>query len=137
MYDLYTTLKTLCEERGISLAKMCLDLGMPKSTTTELKKGRAKSLSSAKITKIAEYFDVSIDFILGREINNKNFSAELSQEEADLLKRWEELKKLIPNLSPEKKKLIKKVFTINDDEAKKVSKMVDIIHEEKNDNEEG
>lgn len=124
MYDLYTTLKTLCEERGISLAKMCLDLGMPKSTTTELKKGRAKSLSSAKMTKIAEYFDVSIDSLLGREVNNKDFSSELSPEEADLLRRWEELKNSIYNMSPKMQEILEKLPELKQDEVEDLADYV-------------
>lgn len=65
MSDLYERLDALCKESKISGAKMCLDLGMSKSFMTELRKGRAKSIKVETATKIADYFGVSVDYLLG------------------------------------------------------------------------
>ena len=46
---------------------MCDDLGMSRSTLTELRKGRAKTLNLEKASKIADYFGVSVDYLLGNE----------------------------------------------------------------------
>ena len=72
MGDLYNRLKTLCDERGISLAKMCLECGISKSTTTELKMGRTKTLSSSAMIKVANYFGVSVEYIAGESIQKEN-----------------------------------------------------------------
>lgn len=56
---------------------MCNDLGMSRSTMTELRKGRVKTLKLEKASKIADYFGVSIDYLLGTE--KEKFPAETSE----------------------------------------------------------
>lgn len=67
MATIYEIIDQLCAEKGISGSKMCDDLGMSRSTLTELRKGRAKTLKLEKASKIAEYFGVSVDYLLGNE----------------------------------------------------------------------
>lgn len=55
----------LCEGRGIKGSKLCDDLGISRSTLTELRKGRAKSLNIKKATLIANYFGVPVEYLLG------------------------------------------------------------------------
>ena len=65
MYTIIETIDRLCEERGIKGSKLCDDLGISRSTLTELRKGRAKSLNIKKATLIANYFDVPLAYLLG------------------------------------------------------------------------
>lgn len=65
MSDLYKTIDELLTERGITGAKMSSDLGMSRSFMTELRKGRAKSIKTETAKKIADYFGVSTDYLLG------------------------------------------------------------------------
>lgn len=65
--NLYEILKQLCDERGITGARMCSDIGYSKNLMTELKSGRKKSLSAEVATKIAKYFGVTVDYLLGNE----------------------------------------------------------------------
>lgn len=67
MYNLYETIKSLCERKGVSVSAMCLNLGMTKSTMSDLKSGRKKSLSSETLTRIADYLCVSVDYLLTGE----------------------------------------------------------------------
>lgn len=67
MDELYNRLKNLCDERGVSLAKMCSEAGIPKSIPTELKMGRTKGLSTPSAQKIASYFGITVDELLGNE----------------------------------------------------------------------
>ena len=46
---------------------MSADLGMSRSFMTELRKGRAKSIKAETAQKIADYFGVSTDYLLGKE----------------------------------------------------------------------
>jgi transcriptional regulator with XRE-family HTH domain len=46
---------------------MCLDLGMSKSTLSDLKNGRKKSFSAETAHKIASYLGVSVAYLLGEE----------------------------------------------------------------------
>lgn len=67
MSTLYENIKALCEENGITGAKMCLDIGASKSLMTGLKKGRTKSINMDTAQKIADYFGVSVGRVLGEE----------------------------------------------------------------------
>ena len=59
---------------------MCDDLGMSRSTLTELRKGRAKTLNLEKASKIADYFGVSVDYLLGNEPKEKAPTVEVDDE---------------------------------------------------------
>ena len=65
--SLYERIITLCKERGVSGGRMCLELGLSKSTLTEMKYGRTKGVSTATAQKIASYFGVSVGYLLGAE----------------------------------------------------------------------
>ena len=64
MCTLYELILELCSNKGIKPGRMCSDLGFSRSTMSDLKMGRKKSLSSDYLSKIAEYFDVSVDYLL-------------------------------------------------------------------------
>jgi len=46
---------------------MCLDIGLSKSTLSDIKGGRKKGVSTATAQKIANYFGVSVGYLLGEE----------------------------------------------------------------------
>jgi transcriptional regulator with XRE-family HTH domain len=46
---------------------MCLDLGLSKSTLSDIKSGRKKGVSTATAQKIASYLNVSVGYLLGQE----------------------------------------------------------------------
>ena len=72
MGTLYESIKTLCDSAGIKPGKMCVDIGISKSTVTDLKSGRRDSVSLETAQKIADYFGVSVDRVLGSEQNEKS-----------------------------------------------------------------
>ena len=49
MSTLYENIKELCEAKGISGGKMCLEIGISKSTLTSLKNGRTKAIKTENI----------------------------------------------------------------------------------------
>ena len=67
MCTLYENLLSLCAEKGITGGKMCTDIGISKSLMTGLKKGRRSGISTETAQKIADYFGVSVDRVLGKE----------------------------------------------------------------------
>ena len=67
MCTLHSRITNLCKERGISGSRMCLDLGMSKSTLSDLKSGRKKGLTAETAHKIASYLGVSVAYLLGEE----------------------------------------------------------------------
>ena len=71
MCTLYERIQSLCKDKGVSGSRMCLDLGLSKSTLSDIKSGRKKGVSTATAQKIAGYFDVTVGYLLGEEENEK------------------------------------------------------------------
>lgn len=67
MCTLYDRIIELCKEKGVSGSRMCLDLGLSKSTLSDIKSGRKKGVSTATAKKIASYLGVSVGYLLGEE----------------------------------------------------------------------
>lgn len=67
MATLYETLESLCAKKGIKGGRMCTDLGLSKSLMTDLKSGRKKTVSAVTAQKLADYFGVSVGYLLGKE----------------------------------------------------------------------
>ena len=68
MCDIYNRIENLCALKKISVTDLCRETGISRSTLTELKKGRTKTLSAKNANKLADYFSVSSDIF----INNDN-----------------------------------------------------------------
>lgn len=64
MSDLYSNIHALCEKEGIKDGTLCGNIGIRRSFLSELKAGRTKSLSTEVLSKIASYFNVSVDYLL-------------------------------------------------------------------------
>lgn len=67
MSDLYNKILELCMAHGIKPGKMCADLNISRGMISDLKMGRTKELSAKNLAKIAEYFNVTVDFLYGNE----------------------------------------------------------------------
>lgn len=79
----------LIKEKGIEQKKFALDLGLASSAVTDWKSGRNKSYIK-HIDKIASYFNVSTDYLLG----NAESSVELQQIKKESLQKFEAILKL-------------------------------------------
>ena len=64
---LLNRIKEMCITRRISIATMLSDCGIAKNTVTNLNQGKDMMLSNA--VKIADYLNVSVDYLLGRTDN--------------------------------------------------------------------
>lgn len=72
MCNLYDRIKNACEERGITVSALCLQLGMSKSVLSDLKSGRKKTLAADTVARIAAHLQVSADALLGNENAQKD-----------------------------------------------------------------
>lgn len=61
----FDRLKKLCDDRGISTYKACTDIGLNRSAVAKWKTGGKPNGTTA--AKLAEYFGVSTDYLLGQE----------------------------------------------------------------------
>lgn len=90
MSNLYLKIEKLCKDSAISLSTLCSATGISRSSLSELKAGRCRSISSESLSKIANYFNVSTDYLLGNlSSENDEFSEYLemlaSREEVRML----------------------------------------------------
>lgn len=61
-YDIYVQ---LCNKKGISPSRLAEELGISKSSVTKWKQSSEMIPRSDALQKIAKYFDVSTDYLLG------------------------------------------------------------------------
>ena len=102
MCTLHSRITELCKERGISGSRMCLDLGMSKSTLSDLKSGRKKSFTAETAHKIASYLGVSVAYLLGEEGKSEKKEKPTVQDDG---------------LSEAKRKLIDKIKKLPEDQV--------------------
>ena len=110
MCTLHSRIIELCKERGISGSRMCLDLGMSKSTLSDLKSGRKKSFTAETAHKIASYLNVSVAYLLGEEEDTKK-----------------EQPTGFDGLSKKQESLIKKVMQMSDADLDKFDKILALV----------
>ena len=67
MCKVYNRISELCEARNITGYRLCKDCGLSPSIITDLKMGRKKTLSAENAMKIAGYFNVSVNYLLGED----------------------------------------------------------------------
>ena len=60
----YERIKRLCAKKGITIAKLESDLGFGNASIKKWEKMCSPSID--KVVKVATYFDVSIDYLMGR-----------------------------------------------------------------------
>lgn len=81
-------IKDLCKERGITVSVLEDRLDFPNNTIYQWK---SRTPGTDRLQKVADYFDVSVDYLLGRT-DKKRYYDLTGQDERDIQK---ELKKII------------------------------------------
>lgn len=61
----FDTFSALCKGAGVSVYRACTDIGLNRSAVTKWKNGSVPNGATA--AKLAEYFGVSVDCLLGKE----------------------------------------------------------------------
>ena len=74
--NLYERIEALCKDHGINVTQMCRETELTRAKLSDLKMGRTKSLSASTLTKIAAYFGVSVDYLLGEEKPKEKLTTE-------------------------------------------------------------
>ncbi len=113
MSNLYETIATLCSEHNITAYKMSQDLGLSKNLVTELKKGRKKGVSAETASKIANYFNVSVDYLLGKTDIKK-----LEQSDDELLQLLND---------PKNRELFEKLMSLSEKEIDFIEAQIKVI----------
>ena len=69
---MYELIKKLCNKKGISPTKLCTEITGSKGNLPTWQKG---NINPTSLTKIADYFGCSVDYLLGRT-NNPNMASD-------------------------------------------------------------
>lgn len=111
-------------ELGIKGSKMCDDLGISRSTLTELRKGRSKFLLPQRASQIGEYLGLDPMLLMGVE---NSAAAELDDRQRELAELLEEIRRnpdlrtmfsLTKNATPEEvRQYIKIIKALRGDDA--------------------
>jgi transcriptional regulator with XRE-family HTH domain len=109
---LYERINALCKAKGVSGSRMCLDLGLSKSTMSDLKSGRIKGISVPTAQKIAGYFGITVDELHGKE--DKKEKPTIPEDDG---------------LSESQKALMQFAMSVPDDKAEKVLRLMQAILE--------
>ena len=67
MSELYCRIETLCKYRKVSVTTVCKETGVSRASLSDLKAGRKQSLSVETLSRLADWFGVSVDSLLGKE----------------------------------------------------------------------
>ena len=68
MNEIFDRIEKLCWSRNINITEMCKICSIPRASLTDFKMGRIKTLSASTLSKIAEYFSVSVEYLLSGDI---------------------------------------------------------------------
>ena len=74
--NLYERIESLCKDHGINITQMCRETGLTRAKLSDLKMGRTRSLAASALSKIAGYFGVSVDYLLGEEQKKERLTTE-------------------------------------------------------------
>ena len=77
---MYERIEYLCKENNTTITRLCLEVTGSKGNLPTWKKGNINPIS---LMKIADYFNCSVDYLLGR--TEKSSSSELTETEQELL----------------------------------------------------
>ena len=101
MSDLYSNIHALCEKEGIKDGTLCSNIGIRRSFLSELKAGRTKSLSTEVLSKIAAYFNVSVDYLL-----TGNQETPLQQPQSEVDAAVERIRKKLESMPKEQREAL-------------------------------
>ena len=91
----YEVIKKLCTEHGIALTALEKELGFGRGSLGKLKSG---GTSAKRLQKVADYFGVSINYLMTGENNSINENVALSlKDERDIAKDMENIRQKIMN----------------------------------------
>ena len=85
----YETIKSLCKQHSIAVTALEKELGFGRGSIGKLRNGQT---SAERLQKIADYFNVSVDYLMTGEEKSENPYEITSKDEKDIAKDLENLR---------------------------------------------
>ena len=118
MNAVYERINALCGKRGTTYSAVCRELGLIPSTIGNLKNSESRTLSYDTALMLAEYFGVTVGYILKGDISAVTSGGEISEDDIkaafwggekdltpeDIEALWQEAKDYIEYATQRKKK---------------------------------
>lgn len=86
MNSIYDRIDRLCKDNGTNITAVCRELKIQRSSFSELKAGRTKSIGADKVAKLANYFNVSALYITDGIESTETNETLIQQEPEDIAK---------------------------------------------------
>ncbi len=113
-----TNIKDLCKQKGVSISALLSECNIRKSLIYDMEKRNC--VPSAEILKkIANYFDVSVDYLLGKTEKKEKPTAVINDE------LWEKICN-----DPKKREIVELILTAEPDDLDKIEKIILAVTEE-------
>lgn len=97
MTPIYERIEELCKKRGITVTALCSECKIPRASLSDYKTGRKKSLSADTLARIAEYLNVSVDYLYAggaAKANNESLKVALFGGDGEVTdEMWDEVKR--------------------------------------------
>lgn len=107
------TYESLCKQRGVSCSKAAQEMGINKGTVS-VWRNKGTRPQAAQLEKIAEYFGVTVDYLLTGE-----------KEKAPGITAESEIEKALAQATPEQRELINGILGMNENQLLFVKELVD------------
>ena len=117
--NIYSNIKRLCDENGITTYRLCKDLGFSTALMSQWKTGR-QNPSGKKLQQIAEYFNVPMEFLYVGDYEPDR--PEPDQDDREMNELLESLKN-----NPGMRVLFSKTKNASKEDIEKVIKMLEIM----------
>lgn len=101
MSELYKRIENLCAQKNITVTAMCRESGASRASLSDLKVGRKQSLSADTLSKIASFFGVSIDYLLGAPQDGVDFGRAINVVMEEYGLSYDEACKIEQTFTPE------------------------------------
>lgn len=97
MTETYKRIEQLCRKSKITVTDLCRECQIPRASLSDYKMGRIKTLSALTLSKISEYFGITVEYLLnGDETlpNDENLKVALFGSDIEVTdEMWNEIKR--------------------------------------------
>ena len=66
--EIYGRIEELCKKKDVNITTVCRECGISRASLSDYKTGRKKTLSADTLSRIADYFGVSVDYLYGKTV---------------------------------------------------------------------
>lgn len=103
--DIYDRIQQLMKAKNVTAATVCKNTGISSALMTQWKQ-RKQNPSGIKLQKVADYFGVSVDFLLGKEVPTQTATSyELTEHEIEVLNAYRNM--------PDMQRAVDKILNVN------------------------